>query len=1098
MATGVEILGAVLTLWRVSVVADDAITLWKRIYDGKPTRDNDLEDFANQMSGVIDDIQKHYQAMSKSKVSSKAETKLAEIANHYKSCVRELQTELCYVTSIQKKGNLGTAVKSGIRSWRRRKNIERIALKLSNYQDAMDTQMLSQLCSDFDDQTLQHQERFHDIIHSIQNASARNDQSQNRIENYIQAQNNAMTAENKRSQLLESLRAPEMRKRYNDLMDSSEANLDGVFASYQRVANNGKELSEGDADHIANSNDKDQGPTHIAQASKEDDESIDRVWFSFLAWLRSNDPLFCIQGKPGSGKSTLMKFLVDDERTKNLLHDNTEPTILSYFFWKIGEPSQNTIIGLLCSLVHQFLVGDDETLDSVLDHDAMGSQRNYNDWFVAALRNLFVFIAEAKKDRLCIFIDGLDEVCNADGIDKLTEFITEFLKHPSVKFCVSSRPEKTVATWLEDHTAPSICLEDLTRPEMTRFATKEFETFLVSGKLSVETHHRLSEEVVEKSQGVFLWLYLAIRSLKAGIRNGDSEKMLLDRLHELPSELEQLYADMWQRLNENHPVYRKTASDYFQFTLHSPYTTNFISETDHCKISQPTLGQIVCASRPELHDLLISGENDVHLTEVQQLCEEAKLDIENRCAGLLQVRPYGFWPACRLNWTEKLNKLFLGHVEFIHRTAHDFLTDTEAGSRIMAHATLSRDDVDEGLFKGLLCICNLLYSKCGMNACMPCVLHQVSRIGARTGSEKSQLTENLLRLLQQLHTNGVIDGGPSWKPKCPFLSCLTDFRSFHDYIVSTLRRSPSVAAATVVLRDSWGHDRFLEFQLEKIPSLELVEALLSMGANPHIESIDNKYWTSNEEPLVSNDTTFTHLLKYGVMGVIHSAYAGGNFATFILKMMLSMAATCPELEAPTLAILKVCENGMVEMTRLEYWTSTPLLYTQRHFYVVLEVKLSFLLSSLISNLKHLVDDNDVISQAEGMLLKLKLSTPNVRYIIHEVQGPLRFIVERVLFQENCHGLVDHLLTRDAWQSEDLRWRNKCPSVFETAWEMTRRLSLEDTSIESMFLSLADGGLGISTFPQAGIMPPDAWLDKMEGNPGYLFPQILKEIKAAKQ
>lgn len=63
--------------------------------------------------------------------------------------------------------------------------------------------------------------------------------------------------------------------------------------------------------------------------------------------------------------------------------------------------------------------------------------------------------------------------------------------------------------------------------------------------------------------------------------------------------------------------------------------------------------------------------------------------------------------------------------------------------------------------------------------------------------------------------------------------------------------------------------------------------------------------------------------------------------------------------------------------------------------------------------------------------------------------------------------------------------------------MTRRLSLEDTRIESMFLSLANDGLGVSTFPQAGILPPDAWLDRMEGDSGYLFPRTLKEIRKSK-
>lgn len=321
----------------------------------------------------------------------------------------------------------------------------------------------------------------------------------------------------------------------------------------------------------------------------------------------------------------------------------------------------------------------------------------------------------------------------------------------------------------------------------------------------------------------------------------------------------------------------------------------------------------------------------------------------------------------------------------------------------MVHAEVSRNEVDEEFFKGLICVCNVLYSKCGISAYTASVLRQISHIVERAGSEKSQLAANLLQLVQKLNTNGAAKDGPSWKPKSPFLSCLTEFRCFHDYIVLTLQRSPSVSTASVVLRDAWCHDRLVTFRPETLPSPELVETLLSMGANPHIERIDNKCQTSSEEPLVSNDTTFTHLLKYAVMGVFLSAYTGGNFAIFILKVVLSMAATCPELEAPTLAILKVCEDGMVEMVRLEYWASAPTASAQC-FYVFLKVKLSFLISFLISNLEHHVDDNEVTFQVEWMMSQLKLSTPIVQCIMSGGQEQRRFVAERVLYRRIAMGL----------------------------------------------------------------------------------------------
>lgn len=39
----------------------------------------------------------------------------------------------------------------------------------------------------------------------------------------------------------------------------------------------------------------------------------------FRQWLEANNPIFWISGKAGSGKSTLIKFLIQDQRTKDCL-----------------------------------------------------------------------------------------------------------------------------------------------------------------------------------------------------------------------------------------------------------------------------------------------------------------------------------------------------------------------------------------------------------------------------------------------------------------------------------------------------------------------------------------------------------------------------------------------------------------------------------------------------------------------------------------------------------------------------------------------------------------------------------------------------------
>ncbi|ETS76501.1 hypothetical protein PFICI_11888 [Pestalotiopsis fici W106-1] len=78
-------------------------------------------------------------------------------------------------------------------------------------------------------------------------------------------------------------------------------------------------------------------------------------------WLREGEGIFWINGKPGSGKSTFMKFLLDDDRTKEFLHywrSMSGQIIASFFFHHRGTHLQKSFEGLLGSLLSQLLEGD--------------------------------------------------------------------------------------------------------------------------------------------------------------------------------------------------------------------------------------------------------------------------------------------------------------------------------------------------------------------------------------------------------------------------------------------------------------------------------------------------------------------------------------------------------------------------------------------------------------------------------------------------------------------------------------------------------------------------------------------------------------------
>ncbi|KAK0714484.1 hypothetical protein B0H67DRAFT_553198 [Lasiosphaeris hirsuta] len=78
----------------------------------------------------------------------------------------------------------------------------------------------------------------------------------------------------------------------------------------------------------------------------------------FTEWLQGEGGLFWIHGKPGSGKSTLMKFIYESRQTWDLLHtwgtDSLEIRA-SFFFHYRGSAIQKSFEGVLRSLVDQIL-----------------------------------------------------------------------------------------------------------------------------------------------------------------------------------------------------------------------------------------------------------------------------------------------------------------------------------------------------------------------------------------------------------------------------------------------------------------------------------------------------------------------------------------------------------------------------------------------------------------------------------------------------------------------------------------------------------------------------------------------------------------------
>lgn len=125
-----------------------------------------------------------------------------------------------------------------------------------------------------------------------------------------------------------------------------------------------------------------------------------------------------IKGKPGTGKSTIMKFVY--AHAKKEMRD---ATVISFFFNARGEELEKSTLGMYRSLLFQLLkkLPDLQDVFDLLQPTAPDSGR----WDIETIKGLFEH-AIRKLGRRCLtcFIDALDE-CEEDEVRDMLSFFEQ-------------------------------------------------------------------------------------------------------------------------------------------------------------------------------------------------------------------------------------------------------------------------------------------------------------------------------------------------------------------------------------------------------------------------------------------------------------------------------------------------------------------------------------------------------------------------------------------------------------------------------------------------------------------------------------------------
>lgn len=303
------------------------------------------------------------------------------------------------------------------------------------------------------------------------------------------------------------------------------------------------------------------------------DDDSKYPWDNLKAWLEHGQGIYWINGKAGSGKSTFMKFLVNDERTSKALDiwsRGQNCMILNFYFWLSGTKFQRSMKGFLCSLLRQIVSTNEVILSSILQgHRTMIKKRSLGDWSSGELKKMLEFAIESvsRTGNICIFVDGIDEFDQDEDVQQLLDLMKELAELPRTKFCLSSRPQVHLERCLSQYS--KLRLQDLTARDINiciRDRLDHIHKLYPSINSKAEHIEGFFDLMTEKADGVFLWVYFALNSLLQGMRNEDGFELLLTRLKDLPSGMERLYQQMWLRLNGDEQRYRREAGLYFRIT----------------------------------------------------------------------------------------------------------------------------------------------------------------------------------------------------------------------------------------------------------------------------------------------------------------------------------------------------------------------------------------------------------------------------------------------------------------------------------------------------------------------------------------------------
>ena len=290
----------------------------------------------------------------------------------------------------------------------------------------------------------------------------------------------------------------------------------------------------------------------------------------FCAWLQNGTGIYWINGKPGSGKSTLMKHIYKHPRTMEIIAQRDESRLqvtANFFFHDRGISTQKSFEGLLHSVLYQTLCQAPDVQKAVLSTYLEKRPPPGKLWPVGDLELAFtqVLQQDQRPIQLTLFLDALDEYNGSQEV--MLRFINLVINAPStaatrIQLCFSSRPWAFLNDNLKEYA--SLEIHKYTKEDIWNYVGVKFKKipavlyYSMVKQPETQSMNAVKLEITKRAEGVFLWVKLITDRLINASTESTTAEELMEMVSILPSDLQTLYERMVDRI----PISRRQEAFY--------------------------------------------------------------------------------------------------------------------------------------------------------------------------------------------------------------------------------------------------------------------------------------------------------------------------------------------------------------------------------------------------------------------------------------------------------------------------------------------------------------------------------------------------------